>query len=80
MTDAQPSKEDEIAESILEMIASRGTVSIGDLLVVPDWAPDQVKQALGQLQSKSLVTQVGNYYSLSQQGAREKQKWGRTLA
>lgn len=62
------------------MIANRGSVPIGDLLVAPIWDPDQVKQALGQLQSKGLVTQVGNYYSLSPQGAREKQKWGRTFA
>ncbi len=73
------SKEQQIAATILDMIANRGSVGIGDLLIVPDWKPEEVKQALAQLQGRGLITQTGNYYSLSPQGARETQRWGRSF-
>lgn len=69
-------REDQITQTVLEMIASRGSVGIGDLLIVPDWKPEDVKQALARLQGQGLITQTGNYYSLSPQGARATHKWG----
>ena len=77
----QPSSvEDPIYTAIKEMVTSKGTIAVGDLLIVPDWSPKQVTDALSRLLREGVVTQSGNYYSLTAQAARDAGKWGRALS